>query len=115
MRQNGDVVHALVSVSLTADGHDRPQGYIWQLVDVTEQRRAEAERAARAEAEAVATTIGKLQQVTEAALEHLELRDLLDVLVERLCGGVRRGHRAHPASGRRGRAALRRRCRGRTG
>ena len=85
MRQNGDVVHAIVSVSLTADGHDRPQGYIWQLVDVTEQRRAEAERAARVEAEAVATTIGKLQQVTEAALEHLELRDLLDVLVERLC------------------------------
>jgi PAS domain S-box-containing protein len=84
MRQNGQVVHAIVSVSLTADGHDRPQGYIWQLVDVTEQRRAEAERAARAEAEAVATTIGKLQQVTEAALEHLELRDLLDVLVERL-------------------------------
>ena len=84
MRQNGDVVHANVSVSLTADGHDRPQGYIWQLVDVTEQRRAEAERAARAEAEAVASTIGKLQQVTEAALEHLELRDLLDVLVERL-------------------------------
>jgi serine phosphatase RsbU (regulator of sigma subunit) len=77
-------VHAIVSVSLTADGHDRPQGYIWQLVDVTEQRRAEAERAAHAEAEAVATTIGKLQQVTEAALEHLELRDLLDVLVERV-------------------------------
>lgn len=85
MRQNGDVVHAIVNVSLTADGHDRPQGYIWQLVDVTEQRRAEAERAARAEAEAVASTIGKLQQVTAAALEHLELRDLLDVLVERLC------------------------------
>jgi PAS domain S-box-containing protein len=84
MRPNGDVVHAIVSVSLTADGHDRPQGYIWQLVDVTEQRRAEAERAAHAEAEAVATTIGKLQQVTEAALEHLELRDLLDVLVERV-------------------------------
>jgi PAS domain S-box-containing protein len=84
MRQNGEVVHAIVSVSLTADGHERPQGYIWQLVDVTEQRRAEAERAARAEAEAVATTISKLQQVTEAALEHLELRDLLDVLVERL-------------------------------
>jgi len=84
MRRNGDVVHAIVSVSLTADGHERPQGYIWQLVDVTEQRRAEAERAARAEAEAVASTIGKLQQVTEAALEHLELRDLLDVLVERL-------------------------------
>jgi len=81
-RPDGQVVHAVVSVSLTADGHDRPQGYIWQLVDVTEQRRAEAERAARAEA--VALTIGKLQQVTEAALEHLELHELLEVLVERL-------------------------------
>ena len=84
MRQDGEVVHAIVSVSLTADSHDRPQGYIWQVVDVTEQRHAEAERAARAEAEAVVQTIGKLQQVTEAALRHLELGELLEVLVERL-------------------------------
>jgi PAS domain S-box-containing protein len=85
MRQDGEVVHAMVSVSLTADSHDRPQGYIWQVVDVTEQRRGEAERAARAEAEAVVQTIGKLQQVTEAALTHLELNELLQVLVERVC------------------------------
>ena len=85
MRPDGEVVHAIVSVSLTADSHDRPQGYIWQVVDVTEQRRAEQERAARAEAEAVVQTIGKLQQVTEAALAHLELDELLDVLVERVC------------------------------
>ena len=84
VRPDGEVVHAVVSVSLTADSHDRPQGYIWQVVDVTEQRRAEAERAARAEAEAVVQTIGKLQQVTEAALTHLELDELLEVLVERL-------------------------------
>ena len=83
-RPDGEVVHAIVSVSLTADSHDRPQGYIWQVVDVTEQRHAEAERARRAEAEAVVQTIGKLQQVTEAALAHLELDDLLDVLVERV-------------------------------
>jgi PAS domain S-box-containing protein len=83
-RPDGEVVHAIVSVSLTADSHDRPQGYIWQVVDVTEQRHAEAERAARTEAEAVIQTIGKLQQVTEAALAHLELDDLLDVLVERV-------------------------------
>ena len=87
MRPDGEVVHAMVSVSLTADSHDRPQGYIWQVVDVTEQRRAEQERAARAEAEAVVQTIGKLQQVTEAALAHLELDELLDVLVERVCEG----------------------------
>jgi PAS domain S-box-containing protein len=84
MRQDGEVVHAMVSVSLTADSHDRPQGYIWQVVDVTEQRRAEAEHAARAEAEAVVQTIGKLQRVTEAALTHLDLDELLEVLVERL-------------------------------
>jgi PAS domain S-box-containing protein len=85
MRPDGDVVHAIVSVSLTADSNDRPQGYIWHVVDVTEQRRAESERAARAEAEAVVQTIGKLQQVTEAALRHLELDELLEVLVERVC------------------------------
>ena len=84
VRPDGEVVHAIVSVSLTADSHDRPQGYIWQVVDVTEQRRAEAERAAHAEAEAVVQTIGKLQSVTEAALAHLELDELLEVLVERL-------------------------------
>ena len=85
VRSDGETVHAVVSVSLTADDSERPQGYIWQVVDVTEQRLAEAERAARAEAEAVAQTIGKLQQVTEAALAHLELRDLLELLVERVC------------------------------
>ena len=85
MRLDGEAVHAIVSVSLTADSHERPQGYIWHVVDVTEQRRAEAERAARTEAEAVVQTIGKLQQVTEAALTHLELDDLLQVLVDRVC------------------------------
>jgi PAS domain S-box-containing protein len=84
MRPDGEVVHAIVSVSLTADSNDRPQGYIWQVVDVTEQRRAERERARRAEAEAVVQTVGKLQQVTEAALAHLELDELLEVLVKRM-------------------------------
>jgi PAS domain S-box-containing protein len=84
MRHDGKVVHALVNVSLTMDGHGEPMGYLWQLVDVTEQRRAEAERAARTEAEAVAVTIGKLQQVTEAALEHLEPADLMGLVVERI-------------------------------
>jgi PAS domain S-box-containing protein len=84
MRHDGKVVHALVNVSLTMDGHGEPMGYLWQLVDVTEQRRAEAERAARTEAEAVAVTIGKLQQVTEAALEHLEPAELMGLVVERI-------------------------------
>jgi PAS domain S-box-containing protein len=84
MRNDGAVVHALVNVSLTMDGRGEPMGFLWQLVDVTEQRRAEAERAARTEAEAVAVTIGKLQQVTEAALEHLEPRELMTLVVERI-------------------------------
>ena len=84
VRPDGEVVNAIVSVSLTADSNDRPQGYIWQVVDVTEQRHAEAERAARTEAEAVIQTIGKLQQITEAALAHLDLDELLEVLVERV-------------------------------
>ncbi|HEV2873548.1 MAG TPA: SpoIIE family protein phosphatase [Thermoleophilaceae bacterium] len=84
MRHDGKVVHALVNVSLTMDGRGAPMGYLWQLVDVTEQRRAEAERAARAEAEAVAVTIGKLQQVTEAALEHLEPGELMGLVVDRI-------------------------------
>ncbi len=84
MRHDGKVVHVLVSVSLTMDGHGVPMGFLWQVVDVTEQRLAEAERAARAEAEAVAVTIGKLQQVTEAALEHLEPGDLMGLLANRI-------------------------------
>ncbi|HEX5980215.1 MAG TPA: SpoIIE family protein phosphatase [Thermoleophilaceae bacterium] len=84
MRHDGRLVHALVNVSLTMDGRGEPMGFLWQLVDVTEQRRAEAERAARAEAEAVAVTIGKLQQVTEAALEHLEPAELMGLVVERM-------------------------------
>jgi PAS domain S-box-containing protein len=84
MRHDGKIVHALVHVSLTMDGRGAPMGFLWQLVDVTEQRRAEAERAARAEAEAVAVTIGKLQQVTEAALEHQEPGELMGLVVERV-------------------------------
>ncbi|MGH3995073.1 MAG: SpoIIE family protein phosphatase, partial [Pseudonocardiaceae bacterium] len=84
MRNDGEVVHALVNVSLTLDARGTPLSYVWQFVDVTEQRRAEAERAARAKAEAVAVTLGKLQQVTAAALEHLDLDELMRVLVERV-------------------------------
>jgi PAS domain S-box-containing protein len=92
MRHDGKVVHVLVHVSLTMDGHGEPMGFLWQVVDVTEQRQAEAERAARAEAEAVAVTIGKLQQVTEAALEHLEPGDLMPLLVHRIKEAFRADH-----------------------
>jgi PAS domain S-box-containing protein len=51
---------------------------------VQRQRLLEREQEARAEAEAAAATLQKLAQVTEAALEHVSLRDLLDALLERI-------------------------------
>ena len=81
---DGRVVYALANVSQARDAQGQPLNHIWQVVDVTEQRRAAAERAALAEAEAVADAMEKLHRVTEAALEHLELRELLDQLVGRI-------------------------------
>jgi len=53
--------------------------------ETTERRLAEhRERAARAEAEAGAATLRKLERVSQAALEHLSLQDLLDALLERI-------------------------------
>ena len=53
--------------------------------ETTERRRAEErEREARAEAEAAAATLRKLERVSQAALEHLSLQDLLDALLERI-------------------------------
>ncbi len=87
MHRDGQVIYVLLSVSLAHDADGEPRGGIWQVVDITERRQAEIERsermreqAARAEAEAVAVTIQKLQRVTDAALEHLALDDLLPQL-----------------------------------
>jgi PAS domain S-box-containing protein len=53
--------------------------------ETTERRRAEQrERAARADAEAAAATLRKLERISQAALEHLSLQDLLDALLERI-------------------------------
>jgi PAS domain S-box-containing protein len=84
VHEDGHVVYVLLSVSLAHDADGNARGGIWQVVDITERRRAELERAermreqaARAEAEAVADTIQKIQRVTDAALEHLAMDDLL--------------------------------------
>ena len=53
--------------------------------ETTERRHAEQrERAARADAEAAAATLRKLERVSQAALEHLSLQDLLDALLGRI-------------------------------
>ncbi|MEA2429794.1 MAG: hypothetical protein QOI19_267, partial [Thermoleophilaceae bacterium] len=91
MHKDGRVVYALLSVSLAHDADGEPRGGIWQVVDITERRQAEIERAermreqaARAEAEAVADTIQKIQRVTDAALEHLAMDDLLRELASHI-------------------------------
>jgi PAS domain S-box-containing protein len=77
LHKDGHIVYVLLSVSLAHDADGEPRGGIWQVVDITERRQAETERAARTEAEAVADTIQKIQRVTDAALEHLALDDLM--------------------------------------
>ena len=83
-RSDGELRYALVSVSLAVDAHDRPLHLIWQVLDMTDRRRAAIERAARAQAETVAEALSKLQRVTEAALGTLALDEMLASLVERI-------------------------------
>jgi len=74
----------LVSLSLSAarDSDSRPVQLIVQAEDVTGRKQAEEERAARAEAEAVADMVRRLQLVSDTALRHLALDDLLPGLLD---------------------------------
>ena len=63
----------------------KPIGVGAVVEETTDRRLAEQrERAARAEAEAAVATLRKLERVSQAALEHLSLQDLLDSLLERI-------------------------------
>jgi PAS domain S-box-containing protein len=91
MRLDGVPVWAQINSSLVTDGGGRPQHVIVQVEDITERKEAERERAARAreraaraEAEAVAETMGKLQAVTDVALRHLTLNDLMEAVLPRI-------------------------------
>jgi PAS domain S-box-containing protein len=91
MRLDGVPVWAQVNASTVNDGGGRPQHVIVQVEDITERKEAERdraararERAARAEAEAVAETMGKLQAVTDVALRHLTLDDLMHEVLVRI-------------------------------
>ena len=90
-RADGSMVHVLMSASLASAQEGGAPTWVVQVVDLTEQKRAERERAdrdreraARAEAEAVADTIQRIQRVSDVALAHLELGDLVKGLVELL-------------------------------
>ena len=91
LHADGFPVDVLVSVSLARDADGEPLNYVVQALDMTERKRAERERAerleqqaARAEAEAVADTIRKLQTITDVALRHLALDDLLRELLAQI-------------------------------
>jgi PAS domain S-box-containing protein len=91
MRLDGVPVCAQVNASTVHDGSGEPRHVIVQVEDITERKEAERERAARAreqaaraEAEAVAETMGKLQAVTDVALRHLTLNDLLAAVLPRI-------------------------------
>jgi PAS domain S-box-containing protein len=91
MRLDGVPVWVEVNASTVHDGGGKPQHVIVQVEDITERKQAERERAAqareraaRAEAEAVAETMGKLQAVTDVALRHLTLSELMRELLLRI-------------------------------
>ncbi len=88
-----DGAELVVVISAAPISHPDPgsEQLIIQVEDVTERDRAEHERAerlrqqaARTEAEAVTRMVRSLQAVSDAALAHLALDDLLPQLVDRI-------------------------------
>jgi PAS domain S-box-containing protein len=91
IRSDGVPVWTLLNSSVVREPGGRALHVIAQIEDITERKEAERERvaraieqAARAEAEAVADTMGKLQAVTDVALRHLTLNELLREVLLRI-------------------------------
>jgi signal transduction histidine kinase/putative methionine-R-sulfoxide reductase with GAF domain len=70
--------------TLTAIGAQLGQFLRRKRAEEERQQLLQRERIARAEAEAAASTLRKLGRVSEAALEHSSLSDLLDALLARI-------------------------------
>jgi PAS domain S-box-containing protein len=91
VRADASVLWVSFNVSVVPGEGGRPAHLVLQAEDITERRRADHERAermrehaARVEAEAVTEVVRKVQRVTDAALAHLSLDDLLPELVGRI-------------------------------
>jgi PAS domain S-box-containing protein len=84
LRADGVPVWTVLNSSVVRDGSGKPVHVIAQIEDITGRKEADRERAARAEAEAVADTMSRLQAVTDVALRHLTLDDLLRELLGRI-------------------------------
>ena len=88
---DGSVRVAALSVSATNRHGGVVEQLVAQLEDVTDRQRAERERAerlqeraARTEAEAIAQMVRSVQSVSDIALAHLALDDLLPELLDRI-------------------------------
>jgi PAS domain S-box-containing protein len=91
LRPHGEPVSTLVRASMIPDEEGNPLHVIAQVTDLTERRAAERERdrrqleeTARREAEAVTTTLSKLQVITDVALTHLGFDELVKALLPRV-------------------------------
>jgi PAS domain S-box-containing protein len=73
-----------LAASLEALGRQLGQFLERKRVEEERTRLLQREQAARSEAEAAAATLRKLARVSEAALEHLSLHDLLPALLTRI-------------------------------
>jgi PAS domain S-box-containing protein len=94
VRRDGVVLWAHLTISLVQTADRKPDYFITMVQDITErklleQERArllEWERAARQEAEAANAQLQALQALTDTALSHLALDDLLHELLCRVTG-----------------------------
>jgi len=91
-RKDGSRFWASVIITALRSPEDRPLGFAKVIRDLTERKQAEEdrdqllnlERGARIRAEHVLEQLQAMQTITEAALAHLDLSDLLQALLERI-------------------------------
>lgn len=92
IRKDGSLVWANVTISLSHDAAGVPQHFIVIYEDISERKRGEEEhaqlllreQAARAEAEAIAEKLTILHKLTDTALAHLTLENMLTELLHRI-------------------------------
>src|SRR5581483_2260985 len=92
IRKDGVLTWVNITVSLVRDSTGAPQYIIAFVEDINERKQAEEERlqslqrekVARAEAEEVAEKLTVLQSITDTALAHLKLENVLDELIRRI-------------------------------
>lgn len=92
VRKDGNPIWAHLTVSLVRTSEGEPDYFIAMVQDITERKRLEQERArllqreheARRELETTNTQFQALQALTDTALSHLALDELLGELLDRL-------------------------------